>query len=863
MAYVGPAQRRQGVYCREHWETVGYPLLNSRYHYMVREVFVEGTLTETYQARTNVEREVAYIFEIPPEASVIGFRAQVGSTVVEAIVEEKAEADKKYQAAKTAGVQAWKLDKVNEEVFQISLGAVSPNSTIEVRVTYVYVISSDTIEDSARLTIPAGLAARPGAGPASVTTVPTAPTGSDAVIITVGIEVDRSEMIFDLNCLTHHASITNGFSDNSFKTRSPVEKRRDYKQWKSYVEFTSSAFLKHHFVLSWTVPRIDQARCLVEQLSPPLPGQSPTLALALTLVSNLSLRVEEHEYLFLVDYSGSMAGSRIKTANNVVETMLNKLPSYTGSTFNIYNFNTSAWSTVPGGKSIVYDQKNVSAAVSNFQVNATGGTNIDAALTKVLNERDTSKRRCSVIVITDGLDWGVTAAMRTVQQHAATAAGQSKLLRVFVMGLGNDVSRGMCEGLARAGAGATAYISETELQDRDHFKDKAETLVRAINYAPVRVRSIDWHVDPAPAKTGGGGGGPGDGQNQGSRPKPNDAELGAVAKGDNLPPPKAIQQAPLPGTMFWAVRSYWYAIVDGASKDSTVTINYDVPGSGSAKQTIEVGKTFESNGRLIHSLAAHALIQTFEQKLLTQTNQTDKYWTEAEIVRLGKKYSLASSQTSFVATMNGTGEMTYTAGNATRANQSLLSAVPVDNNSSLGFVSTQASSPAAAAAAPQAKLFSMASMAQDAEPFATRMAVPQPRFIDEADADARDAGPGADAPGAGPDNLSAIISAQSGNGAFDPATIERVVFPSTGVPAIPAFISSLDGRDSVKEQIWLAVCAMAYLRQKEAGREREWSGARDKAGEFVKTTLCCVFGVDAGRSEEILTNSLDDAEGYF
>ncbi|KAM3462215.1 hypothetical protein MY5147_001548 [Beauveria neobassiana] len=859
MAYVGAAQRRQGVYCQEHWEAVGYPLLNSRYHYTVKDIFVEGTLVETYQALTKVEREIAYIFEVPPEASVIGFTAKVGNTVVEAIVDEKAEADKKYQAAKSAGVQAWKLDKVNEEVFQISLGAVSPNSTIEVRVTYVYVISSDTIEDSVRLTIPAGLAARPRAGPASVTTVPTAPTGSDAVIITVGIEVDRSEMIFDLNCLTHHASITNGFSDNSFKALTPVEKRKVYKQWKSYVEFTSSTFLKHHFVLSWTVPRIDQAHCIVEQLSPPLPGQSPTLALALTLVSNLRLSVEEHEYIFLVDYSGSMEGSRIKMANSVVETMLNQLPSHTGSTFNIYNFNTSAWSIVAGGKSIVYDKKNVSTAVSNFRVSATGGTNIDAALTTVLNQRDASKRRCSIIVISDGLDWGVTAAMRTVQQHAATAADQSKLLRVFVMGLGNDVSRGMCEGLARAGAGATAYISETLLQDRDHGKEKAETLINAINYAPVRVRSIDWHVDPAPAKSGGGGSAA-DGENQGSRPKPNQAELGAVAKGDNLPPPKAIQQAPLPGTMFWAIRSYWYAIVDGASKDSSVTINYDIPGSGSAKHTIEVGKRFETNGRLIHSLAAHALIQTFEQKLLTQTNQTDKYWTEAEIVRLGKKYSLASSQTSFVATMNGTGKITYMAGNASQSKQSLLSAVPVDNNSSLSFVSTQASP--AAAAAPPAKFFSTTSMAQEAEPFATRMAVPLPVYIDEADADAGDAAPGAAAT-AGADNLSAIISTQSGNGAFDSATIERVAFPSTGVPAIPAFISSLDGRDNVKEQIWLAVCAMAYFRQKEAGREREWSGARDKAGEFVKTTLCCVFGVDAGRSEEILTNSLDDAEGYF
>lgn len=115
MAYVGPAQRRQGVYCHEHWTTVGYPLLSSSYDYLVRDVFVQGVLTETYQAQTNVEREVSYLFEVPPEASVTRFTAQVGNTQVEAIVDEKAEADKKYQQAKGAGVQAWKLEKVKDE----------------------------------------------------------------------------------------------------------------------------------------------------------------------------------------------------------------------------------------------------------------------------------------------------------------------------------------------------------------------------------------------------------------------------------------------------------------------------------------------------------------------------------------------------------------------------------------------------------------------------------------------------------------------------------------------------------------------------------------------------------------------------
>jgi hypothetical protein len=327
---------------------VGYPLLSSQYDYVVQDIAVFATLSETYQAQTNVERQVSYIFEVPPEASVVNFSAQVGDTKITSMVDEKEGANEKYQQATRAGIQAWKLDKVNDEGNARSAAPALPFSTslpshradmdeantcsasqysklawathlptrpsqsgkpVRVRVSppwltkhgflassvnYAYLISSDTIEDSVRLTIPAGLAARPGAGPASQTTVPTAPTGANAVTITVGIDVQNGAQILDLACLSHRADITNGFSDNSFKGLTPVQKQKKYSNSKAYVEFTSSQFLHHHFVLVWAVPRIDHARCLVEQLPPPVAGKPQTAAFALTLVSNIELDPEEH-----------------------------------------------------------------------------------------------------------------------------------------------------------------------------------------------------------------------------------------------------------------------------------------------------------------------------------------------------------------------------------------------------------------------------------------------------------------------------------------------------------------------------------------------------------------------------------------
>lgn len=118
MAFVGPEKRLTGVYCREHWSRVGYPLLQSIVHYNVRDVNVEATLTQTFQAETNVEREIFYIFEIPPEAAVNGFSAQVGATKVDAVIKEKLEANRIYQTSVAANVQAFKLDQLNVEGMQ-------------------------------------------------------------------------------------------------------------------------------------------------------------------------------------------------------------------------------------------------------------------------------------------------------------------------------------------------------------------------------------------------------------------------------------------------------------------------------------------------------------------------------------------------------------------------------------------------------------------------------------------------------------------------------------------------------------------------------------------------------------------------
>ena len=63
-----------------------------------------------------------------------------------------------------------------------------------------------------------------------------------------------------------------------------------------------------------------------------------------------------------------------------------------------------------------------------------------------------------VIVLTDGETGGISNIVTTVSQAVAKAERENGLLRVFVLGIGDDVSTYVCGKIARAGKGAAVYV---------------------------------------------------------------------------------------------------------------------------------------------------------------------------------------------------------------------------------------------------------------------------------------------------------------------------------------------------------------------------------------------------------------------
>ena len=136
------------------------------------------------------------------------------------------------------------------------------------------------------------------------------------------------------------------------------------------------------------------------------------------------------------------------------------------------------------------------------------------------------------------------------------------------------------------------------------------------------------------------------------------AETGPQKIMVQLPPPPVIQQAPksdkLPIPLYPGFRCSIFAIIKQSANPGPYSpiikitgkvlgraVAFRVPVTPISLDANTTSKAMES-GKLLHTLAAKALIQTYED--LPSSAET-----KAQIERLGKRYSLASSVTSFLA----------------------------------------------------------------------------------------------------------------------------------------------------------------------------------------------------------------------
>ncbi|KAH7090108.1 von Willebrand factor type A domain-containing protein [Auriculariales sp. MPI-PUGE-AT-0066] len=641
-----------------------YPLVKASCEILVIDVNTLSKLSQTFVSTSAYAQDVNYVFPLPSDAAVCAFTAIIdGEHTIKGTVKERQEAQSAFNEARRAGKTAALVKQHTSQVFEVSLGNIKPRQSITVRLDLISVIAHAGINDCLRLRIPTSVARFYGAPPASLK------GHSEGEIISFDFTAtfQMTGNITSIRSDTHPVTCTIGaLLVNPEERLNPTQ---------AHVELHMIELLREDIVLEVRSNGLDSPRCFVQRWSPPGHGMT-TDALSLTLVPRFKATpITSQDYVFLVDRSASMAGGRIRAVRDALHIMIRSLPS-TGTTFNIFSFGTLCDSLWPTSQQ--YDQDRVTTAATHIDSMEAdyGRTNIASAMQKVLEARRAAQAGVNVptavFVLTDGNAWDLQPVFRNVvrvvkHSHNAT--------RVFVLGVGNQVSSEMCDGIARAGRGIATYVGEQE-----NLGAKLVNLLKAARNFAVDDVSIDWGapldieddfviVEPSHSGTTTPAGtiAPTSGSRAGLSLSDPSADLKEVIELDptsqipSLPPPPTVQQAPsrqdrLP-PLYPGSRASIFALIKtdrAAPLPKTVHVRGTMSGS---PVTLEVPVTAapselipeDTHAPFFHSLAARALIQDIEDSAAASSLTSI---ATAQIARLGIEYSLASSQTSFIAVDN-------------------------------------------------------------------------------------------------------------------------------------------------------------------------------------------------------------------
>jgi len=134
------------------------PMQNVEISAVIGSMIAEVTLVQNYINIANYSIEAAYIFPLPHNAQVTGFKGRIGENEVKGEFREKDEAFAEYEKAVRRGDSAVLLESCRPDIFQISLGNIASGEKASISITYLENI--EVVDSELRWMVPTVIAPR-------------------------------------------------------------------------------------------------------------------------------------------------------------------------------------------------------------------------------------------------------------------------------------------------------------------------------------------------------------------------------------------------------------------------------------------------------------------------------------------------------------------------------------------------------------------------------------------------------------------------------------------------------------------------------------------------------------------------------
>ncbi|KAK7906763.1 hypothetical protein WMY93_015375 [Mugilogobius chulae] len=554
--------------------------------------------TLLYKNKEEKPIEAVFVFPMPSEAAVCHFSAKVGETLIVAEVKEKKQAHEEYDDALSSGQQAFLLEESDQspDIFSMSVGSLRSGESASIRLEYVTELDVQA-DEALRFCLPAVLNPRyQPAGTESNVKVTSVPSSLVPYDLTFSARVESSRPVSKVE---------------SSCTMDPVQ-YLNQDQTKASVKLAAGHKFDRDVELLIYYKDSHQPSAVVEagQASAKPGSLMGDTALMLSLYPEFPKDIMSSissfgEFVFLLDRSGSMAGSRIASARDTLLLLLKSLPM--GCYFNIYSFGSSFEQIFK--ESVEYNQKTMEEAlekVKTLDANL-GGTKILRPLEHIYSQSCIPNQPRQLFVFTDG-------AVRNTKQVINLVKSNADSHRCFSFGIGEGASSALINGLAKQGRGHAQFIT-----GNDKMQPKVIQSLRFAMQPAVGDISVKWDL-----------------------PKGVSASV--------LSPPLT--------SIFQGQRSLLYAQLTGQSEEGAegcVTVKYSLAGRPTENKLNFSLKPAEVTGLTVHRLAARSHIRSLEREQEGTRGQKDDA-VNKKIIDLSVQSGVSSSLTAFIAVNKTSGE---------------------------------------------------------------------------------------------------------------------------------------------------------------------------------------------------------------
>lgn len=406
--------------------------------------------------------EAHYTFPMYDGAVVTSFRYYIGdSDVLVGKVLSNEEARLEYIQAIENMEAAALLEEKTPEVFQTMIGNIQPKTSVKIEITFVSELKQDIGGHGNLVTIPTSLAPRYGTPPGGL-------SSSSKFVhtgLTIVVAVNSPRPIRQIECRSHPVSVEMGSAgvgpdllafDAFYATASSMDKESSeaLDMCRATVRLSDPEVgMDKDFVVFIKTSGDDDTVAHSQAILSPINEHNHSALMVTIRPSELFSEYKpqmdfEGEIIFVADRSGSMEGQKIVGLREAIKVFLKSLPET--CRFNLFSFGSSFTSLWESSKP--YSQDTLDEAVIHVETYRAdmGGTNLLPALEKLIDRRLIPSDSTQIVVITDGQVWNANETINFVQR---TRSKLQDKFRLFVLGIGDNVSHRIIEGISGAGGG--------------------------------------------------------------------------------------------------------------------------------------------------------------------------------------------------------------------------------------------------------------------------------------------------------------------------------------------------------------------------------------------------------------------------